>query len=125
MRRDLDLLERRGAIRRVHGGAVSVESRLDESLFEDKASLAVREKRRIAEAALKFIGPGDTIYLDGGILAYQGGSVTVARPLTLGPSGGRFSRLVCRGQIPQRRLNGSPCHRGGWQDFSTSVVGAC
>ena len=66
VRRDLDLLERRGAIRRVHGGAVSVENRLDESLFEDKTALAVREKRRIAEAALKFIEPGDTLYLDGG-----------------------------------------------------------
>ena len=27
---------------------------------------AVREKRRIAEAALQFVEPGDTIYLDGG-----------------------------------------------------------
>lgn len=66
VRRDLDALERGGAIRRVHGGAVSVESRLEESLFEDKTALAVREKRRIAEAALKFIEPGETIYLDGG-----------------------------------------------------------
>jgi DeoR/GlpR family transcriptional regulator of sugar metabolism len=66
VRRDLDLLERSGAIRRVHGGAVSAESRLDESLFADKTSLAVREKRCIAGAALKFIEPGDTIYLDGG-----------------------------------------------------------
>ena len=66
VRRDLDQLERSGAIRRVHGGAVSVESRLDEPVFEDKTSLAVREKRRIAEAALEFVAAGDTIYLDGG-----------------------------------------------------------
>ena len=66
VRRDLDQLERSGAIRRVHGGAVSVESRLDEPVFEDKTSLAVREKRRIAEAALEFVTAGDTIYLDGG-----------------------------------------------------------
>jgi DeoR/GlpR family transcriptional regulator of sugar metabolism len=66
MRRDLDQLEQSGAIRRVHGGAVSVESRLEEPMFADKASLAAREKRRIAEAALAFIEPGDTIYLDGG-----------------------------------------------------------
>jgi DeoR/GlpR family transcriptional regulator of sugar metabolism len=66
VRRDLDQLEDSGAIRRVHGGAVSTESRLDEPLFEDKTSLAAREKRGIAEAALKFIEPGDTIYLDGG-----------------------------------------------------------
>jgi DeoR/GlpR family transcriptional regulator of sugar metabolism len=66
VRRDLDQLERSGAIRRVHGGAVSVEGRLDEPVFADKTSLAAREKRRIAEAALTFIEPGDTIYLDGG-----------------------------------------------------------
>jgi DeoR/GlpR family transcriptional regulator of sugar metabolism len=66
VRRDLDELERNGAIRRVHGGAVSVESRLEESVFEDKTALAVREKRRIAEAALQFVEPGETIYLDGG-----------------------------------------------------------
>ncbi len=65
-RRDLDQLEKAGAIRRVHGGAVSVESRLEEPLFDDKTSIAAREKHRIAEAALQFVEPGDTIYLDGG-----------------------------------------------------------
>ena len=66
VRRDLDQLEKAGAIRRVHGGAVSVESRLEEPLFDDKASMAAQEKLRIAEAALQFVAPGDTIYLDGG-----------------------------------------------------------
>ncbi len=66
VRRDLDQLEEAGAIRRVHGGAVSVESRLEEPLFDDKASIAAREKHHIAEAALQFVEPGDTIYLDGG-----------------------------------------------------------
>lgn len=66
VRRDLDELERSGAIRRVHGGAVSVDSRLEEPLFDDKASIAAREKHRIAEAALAFIEPGDTVFLDGG-----------------------------------------------------------
>jgi len=53
-------------IRRVHGGAVSVDSRLEEPLFDDKASIAEREKHHIAQAALQFVEPGDTIYLDGG-----------------------------------------------------------
>jgi DeoR/GlpR family transcriptional regulator of sugar metabolism len=66
VRRDLDQLEEAGTIRRVHGGAVSVESRLEEPLFDDKASIAAREKYRIAQAALQFVEPGDTIYLDGG-----------------------------------------------------------
>jgi len=66
MRRDLDILESHGAIRRVHGGAVSIESRLEEPLFDDKASLAAREKLRIAEAAAASIVPGNTLFLDGG-----------------------------------------------------------
>lgn len=66
VRRDLDQLEKSGAIRRVHGGAVSVESRLDEPLFDNKTSIAAKEKHRIAQAALEFVAAGDTVYLDGG-----------------------------------------------------------
>ena len=66
VRRDLDQLEEAGSIRRVHGGAVSVDSRLEEPLFDDKASIAEREKYHIAQAALQFVEAGDTIYLDGG-----------------------------------------------------------
>jgi len=65
-RRDLEELEKRGELRRVHGGAVSVESRLEEPLFDDKTALAAREKQRIAAAALARIQPDETIYLDGG-----------------------------------------------------------
>jgi DeoR/GlpR family transcriptional regulator of sugar metabolism len=80
VRRDLDQLERGGAIRRVHGGAVSVESRLDEPVFADKTSLAAREKRRIAEAALRFVEPGDTIYLDGGSTVLEMARLLRERP---------------------------------------------
>lgn len=66
VRRDLDELEKSGAIRRVHGGAVSVESRLDEPMFDSKTSIAAKEKHRIAQAALALIGADETIYLDGG-----------------------------------------------------------
>jgi DeoR family fructose operon transcriptional repressor len=66
-RRDLDQLEHGGLIQRVHGGAMSVESRLDEEpRFADKTAIGIREKRRIAAAALAFVKSGDTIYLDGG-----------------------------------------------------------
>jgi DeoR family fructose operon transcriptional repressor len=66
VRRDLEALEEEGRIRRVHGGAVSMESRLEEEVFDDKANLALKEKRLIAEEAFKLIGTGDSIYLDGG-----------------------------------------------------------
>ena len=65
-RRDLVQLEKLGELRRVHGGAVVSRSGLDEPLFDNKEALAAREKQRIAEAALRLIKPGISIFLDGG-----------------------------------------------------------
>jgi len=66
VRRDLTEMESRGLIRKVHGGAVSVDTRLDEPLFDDKTTVHVEEKQRIAHAALDLISPNDSIFLDGG-----------------------------------------------------------
>jgi DeoR/GlpR family transcriptional regulator of sugar metabolism len=66
IRRDLDTLESSGELRRVYGGAVSTGSRLEEPLFDDKTSIAAGEKRAIAAAALKYVQPNDTVFLDGG-----------------------------------------------------------
>jgi DeoR/GlpR family transcriptional regulator of sugar metabolism len=66
VRRDLEELEGAGRIRRVHGGAVAVQTRLAEPLFDDKTAIAARQKHRIAQAALKIIASGETVYLDGG-----------------------------------------------------------
>ncbi len=66
IRRDLEHLEKHGDLRRVHGGAVASDSRLEEPLFDDKTSLAAAEKRRIAEAAARLIRPRDSVFLDGG-----------------------------------------------------------
>jgi DeoR/GlpR family transcriptional regulator of sugar metabolism len=66
VRRDLAELQKAGRIRRVHGGALSAEGRLDEPLFDDKTAIASEEKRRIAAAAAELVEAGDTVYLDGG-----------------------------------------------------------
>ncbi len=66
VRRDLARLEKLGEVKRVHGGAVCIDSSLGEPLFDAKTSISTDEKRRIARAALEYIEPGDTIYLDGG-----------------------------------------------------------
>ncbi len=65
-RRDLNELQRRGRVRKVHGGAVRVEGRLEEPLFDDKAEVAAPEKEAIARAALDLIQPNECIFLDGG-----------------------------------------------------------
>ena len=67
VRRDLRTLEQRGALQRVHGGAVRVDDgEKREPLFHEKTSRRTAEKERIAERALELIEDGDSIYLDGG-----------------------------------------------------------
>ena len=44
IRRDLEILEENGKLQRVHGGAVTMENRLDEAVFEDKTNQARRKK---------------------------------------------------------------------------------
>ena len=66
VRRDLNAVSAAGRLRRVHGGAVASDQRVDEPHFDVKASAAAPEKARIAAAAVKLLGPDDTVYLDSG-----------------------------------------------------------
>lgn len=66
IRRDLEALEAQGRTKRVHGGAVNVDAPFSEPLFDDKAVIAGREKKKIAGAAYRLIQQNETIYLDGG-----------------------------------------------------------
>jgi len=66
IRRDLDELETAGRLRRVHGGAIAADARLDEPHFDAKAATATDQKLRIAQRAVELLGPDDTVYLDSG-----------------------------------------------------------
>jgi DeoR family transcriptional regulator, fructose operon transcriptional repressor len=66
VRRDLDELDAEGRLRRVHGGAVTVDERPTELHFDVKAVEAAAEKERIAARAVELLSPADTVYLDSG-----------------------------------------------------------
>jgi DeoR/GlpR family transcriptional regulator of sugar metabolism len=66
VRRDLNVLAAAGRLRRVHGGAVAADGRLDEPHFDVKAAAAAGEKARIAARAVELLAPTDTVYLDSG-----------------------------------------------------------
>jgi DeoR/GlpR family transcriptional regulator of sugar metabolism len=63
IRRDLLELEAQGELRRVHGGAASLES---EPPIDVRAGTRVKEKRALAKAAATLIHPGQTLFLDAG-----------------------------------------------------------
>jgi DeoR/GlpR family transcriptional regulator of sugar metabolism len=71
VRRDLDMLETQGLLRRTHGGAVSIEPFFYEPFRNDRSFQAqvekfADEKRRIGRAAAGFIKKGNIIALTPG-----------------------------------------------------------
>ncbi len=71
VRRDLDLLEQQGLLRRTHGGAVSIEPLFYEPFKNDRSFQAqverkAQEKKRIGRAAASLIERGETIALTPG-----------------------------------------------------------
>lgn len=87
VRRDLDRLERRGSLRRVHGGAVGVDraSTTEASLSERRLRQG-EAKRAIAIEAARLLAPGfrGSVFIDAGTTA---AAVAAELPLVLGEAG--------------------------------------
>lgn len=71
IRRDLDYLEEKKKVRRVHGGAVCVENCNREPAFEQRVSNLVEEKKNIARIAATLVEEETTIALDCGSTALE------------------------------------------------------
>lgn len=66
IRRDLNDLEEKNLLRRVHGGAIPVEGSTFEFNLATRKEQFVEEKRRIAYGALEFITDAETLFWDEG-----------------------------------------------------------
>lgn len=71
IRKDLQQLEDQGYLTRVRGGAVFSGRGQLELRFAARQQLALEEKRRLAQAAVEFVRPGATIFLDGSTTVFQ------------------------------------------------------
>jgi DeoR family transcriptional regulator of aga operon len=69
IRSDVDILARRGGIRRVRGGAMRVVEAVPEVDYEARVSSYLPEKRSIGLAAAAMLSPGDSVILDVGTTA--------------------------------------------------------
>lgn len=115
VRRDLGALERRGLLRRTHGGAVPVERVRFEPEVSERQSERVFEKARIAEAALGFVPQRGSVALDAGTTtAALAGLLPAGRDLTvvtnslpiasLLVSSPAVKVLICGGRVRSRTL---------------------
>jgi DeoR family transcriptional regulator, fructose operon transcriptional repressor len=66
VRRDLEALERRGLLERIHGGAIGARRMRSEPRYLEAMTTHPEEKRLIGLAAASLIEPGDTVFLNGG-----------------------------------------------------------
>lgn len=83
IRRDLHVLEREGAIDRVHGGARIAEGSSVEVAFQERAKRNIDSKRAIARAAYALLVPHATIFLDAGTTVLQLARLIRLNPLPL------------------------------------------
>ncbi|MEV6582704.1 DeoR/GlpR family DNA-binding transcription regulator [Streptomyces sp. NPDC051582] len=84
IRRDLSELERRGLVRRTHGGAYPVESAGFETNLAQRVTLHVESKRRIAAQGAKLLGGAETVFVDEGYTPQLLATLLPTdRPLTL------------------------------------------
>ena len=94
VRKNLDVLERRGMLRRIRGGALSTPM-IDEGAFEFRQRVAPAAKRAIARHAASFIRPGDVIAMDSSTTCYALAEELVGvQPLTVITNGLRASQFL-------------------------------
>lgn len=62
IRQDLTFLEKEGYLKRVHGGALAVQS--DD--INERLSVRFNEKQKLAERASALVEPGETVMIEGG-----------------------------------------------------------
>jgi len=71
IRRDLEILETQGRVRRFHGGAVATTRSQALESFQTKTREHPEEKRRIGTAAAALVVAGESILLDSGTTVLQ------------------------------------------------------
>lgn len=71
IRRDLQELEARHLLRRLHGGASLIQPRNQELDMEEKTSKNIQEKKQIARFAYHLIKENECIYLDAGTTTFE------------------------------------------------------
>jgi DeoR/GlpR family transcriptional regulator of sugar metabolism len=81
LRRDLEELEERGSLKRVHGGAVLTRATGSDPGYWLRHRQAQAEKRKIGQLAATLVADGQSVYLDTGSTAVEVARALVGRCL--------------------------------------------
>lgn len=81
VRRDLEVLDSSGSIKRTHGGAVFSGEVRSMPALEDRVMTATVEKRAIGQATAALFEDGDSVLLDGGTTTHEVARALLGRPM--------------------------------------------
>ncbi|MDP5272618.1 DeoR/GlpR family DNA-binding transcription regulator [Chengkuizengella axinellae] len=95
IREDLEKLEKRQLLKRIHGGAISIHKQINILTEEQSINNMLSEKEAIAEAALKHIRPNDIIALDAGSTSLEIAKKLEIFPLTVVTNDLMIIRELC------------------------------
>lgn len=71
VRRDLDIMESKGGVRRTHGGARLANPKSDEFAFSQRDTHQLSEKEAIGRACADLIEPNQTVIIDAGTTCFH------------------------------------------------------
>lgn len=71
IRRDLDILESQGQLKRFHGGAMALSGNSRSESYSEKMQLHIHAKQRIGKKAAEMIKPHNVVLLDSGTTTLQ------------------------------------------------------
>jgi DeoR family fructose operon transcriptional repressor len=98
VRRDLEVLDQAGAVKRTHGGAVySAEVRAMPA-FDERTTTAAAEKRAIGKLAASLIQDDETVLLDGGTTTLEVARALLGRPLQVVTNSLPIAQLLASGK---------------------------
>lgn len=122
VRRDLEHLEARGWLRKVHGGAVLSQSSVEESSFEAKSALQQPAKRAIAARAAQLVEPHTAVALSAGTTTWMlaRGLQGTEMPLSVVTNSTTVADILAVNAGPQLRV----VLTGGERTPSAALVGA-
>lgn len=87
VRRDIEMLEQSGLVRRTHGGVIWVGDKVTTGTrpyaFDQRMGYQLDAKRQIARAARGLVQPGDTVLIDGGTTTFHLAQELLGQPMQL------------------------------------------
>jgi DeoR/GlpR family transcriptional regulator of sugar metabolism len=138
IRRDLDLLQSQGLLRRVRGGAVGVALRGEVVPFPLRARQGAEVKRRLAGVVAELISDGEAVALDNGTTCLAVARELAGRAITVMPlslhsavvlGGSARTKLIMPGgevSSPELASYGAAAEAGvRGIHFDTAVVSSC